>query len=134
MPHGESISALAEFPTSSITRPSTCVDRLLLHLSQILDESLKREKRPTPQKGALVDEIKMDQLLQRLHVRTNKFVGTIDPKHLSYHLSGEHKLMPRRSFAHISVNRETSSFKAALKKFKSTSAVAVHRGYTSNPL
>jgi hypothetical protein len=109
---------------TSSTKPPACVDRLLLHLRrdrrQRLDESIKREKRPTPQKVALVDEIKMDRLLQLL--RTNKFVGTIDPKHHSYHLSEEHELMTRQSFAHVSAKRESSHFKAALKKVKSASA------------
>jgi hypothetical protein len=114
---------------TSSTKPSTYVDRLLLHLRrdrrQLLDQSHKREKRSTPQKRALVDENKMDQLLQQL--RTNKFVGTIDPKHHSYHLSEEHELMTRQSFAHVSTKRESSHFKAALKKAKSTPAVASHR-------
>jgi hypothetical protein len=114
---------------ASSTKPSICVDRLLLHLRrdrrQLLDQSHKREKHPTPPKRALVDENKMDQLLQLL--RTNEFVGTIDPKHHSYHLSEEHALMTRQSFAHVSTKRESSHFKAALKKAKSTSAVASQR-------
>jgi hypothetical protein len=116
---------------TSSTKPSICVDRLLLHLHlrrdrrQLLDESLKREKSPTPQNRTLVDDIKMDRLLQLL--RTNKFVGTIDPKHHSYHLSEEHELMTRRSFAYVSTKRESSHFKAALKKVKSASVVAAPR-------
>jgi hypothetical protein len=102
------------------TKPSIGVDRLLLHLRrdrlQRLDESLKLEKRPTNQKRTLVDDIKLDRLLQLL--RTNEFVGTIDPKHHSHYLSEEHDLMTRRSFAYV---------KAALKKVKSTSAVAAKR-------
>jgi hypothetical protein len=34
------------------------------------------------QKRPLVDAVKMDELLQLL--RTNEFIGTIDPKHHSY--------------------------------------------------
>jgi hypothetical protein len=119
--------APTELSTSS-TKPSTYVDRLLLHLRrwdrrQLLDEyPLKRENRQTPQKGALVDKFKMDQLLQQL--RTNKFVGTIDPKHHSYHLSEEHELMTRQSFKQVSAKRDSSHFKAAHKKVKSTLAAA----------
>jgi hypothetical protein len=120
----ELLSSSSSSSSSTKKEPaaSTGVDRLLLHLRrdrrQRLDESIKREKCPTPQKKAcLVDAIKMDQLLQLL--RTNKFVGTIDPKHHSYHLSEEHELMTRQSFAHVFAKRESSHFKAALQKVKS---------------
>jgi hypothetical protein len=113
---------------TSSTKPSICVDRLLLHLRrdrrQVLDESLnKREKSSTPKtKKTLVDDIKMGQLLQQL--RTNEFVGTIAPKHCYHYLSEGllkesaknctvKELMPRRSFA-----------SATRRKAKSTSAVA----------
>jgi hypothetical protein len=126
-------SANASWGNPLSPKPSTCVDRLLLHIRQdrrqLLDESLKREKRPTPPNGALVDEIKMDQLLQSL--RTNKFVGTIDPEHHSYHLSEEHESMTRQSLAHVSAKRDSSHFKALLisnqRLRKSTSGVAAHR-------
>jgi hypothetical protein len=124
-------------PSTSSTKPSLCVDPLLLHQRrdrrQPLDESLKRERRPTPQKKTLVDASKMDRLLHLL--RTNEFVGTIDPKHHSHYLSEEplqasakksaaNALMTRRSFAYVSTKRDSSHFKAALKKVKSASAVA----------
>jgi hypothetical protein len=68
------------------TESSICVDRLRLHLRRdrrkLLNESLRRKRRPTLQKRPLVDAIKMDRLLQQL--RTNEFIGTIDPKHHSY--------------------------------------------------
>jgi hypothetical protein len=96
----------------SSTKTSICVDHLLVDLRRdhrkLLDESNKREKRPMSQKRLLVDAVKMDQLLQLL--RTNEFIGTIDPKHHSY-LSEQllqesakkctvNKLMPRRSSAY----------------------------------
>jgi hypothetical protein len=114
---------------TSSTKPSICVNRLLAHLRrdrrQLLDESPKREKRQTKQKGTLVDAIKMDRLLQQL--RTNVFVGTIDPKPHSHYLSEEllqesaKTLMTR---AYESKKKESSHFKAALKSGKSTSAIA----------
>jgi hypothetical protein len=127
-----------ELSTSS-TKPSICVDRLLLHLRRdrrkLLAESHKREKRPTPQKRPLVDAVKMDQLLQLL--RTNEFIGTIDPKHHSY-LSEKllqesakkctvNELMPRRSFAYVSTKKESSHFKVTVKKAKSTAAARTTR-------
>jgi hypothetical protein len=136
-PPGPSLVPYELFTSS--TKPSICVDRLLLHLrrdrGQVLDESLnKRETSPTPRtKKTLVDEIKMDRLLQQL--RTNEFVGTIAPKHCYHYLSEGllkesakkctvHELMTRRSFASVSTKRELSHFKAARRKAKSTSAVA----------
>jgi hypothetical protein len=117
-----------ELVTSS-TKPSICGGRLLAHLRrdrrQLLDESLKREKRSTKQRETLVDAIKMDRLLQLL--RTNVFVGIIDPKPHSHYLSEEllqesaKTLMTR---AYGSKKRESFHFKAALKKGKLTSAVA----------
>jgi hypothetical protein len=105
---------------TSNTKPSVCVDRLLPHLRrdrrQLLVKSLKREKRPTKQRETLVDAIKMDRLLQLL--RTNVFVGTIDPKHHSHYLSEElleesaKTLMTRAS---VSKKMESSHFKAVLK-------------------
>jgi hypothetical protein len=130
--------APTELFTSS-TESSICVDRLLLHLRrdrrQLWDDSHKREKRPMPQKRPLVDAIKMDQLLQQL--RTNEFVGTFDPKHHSHNLSEEllhesakkctvNELTTRRSFAYFT-KKESSHFKAALKKTKSNSAIAAKR-------
>jgi hypothetical protein len=123
-----------ELSTSS-TESSICVDRLRLHLRRdrkLLDESLRRKRRPTLQKRPLVDAIKMDRLLQQL--RTNEFIGTIDPKHHSY-LSEEllqesakkctvNELMTRRSFAYVSAKRKSSHLKASLKKVKSSAAVA----------
>jgi hypothetical protein len=120
----------------SSTESSICVDRLLLHLRRdrrkLLDESLRHERRPMPQKRLLVDAIKMDRLLQLL--QTNEFIGTIDPKYHSY-LSKEllresakrctvNELMPRRSFAYVSAKRESFHLKASLKKVKSSAAVA----------
>jgi hypothetical protein len=98
--------------STSSTKPSICVDRLLLHLRRdrrkLLDESHKCEIRPMPQKGPLVDAVKMDRLLQLL--RTQEFVGTIDPKYHSYlseqllkesakKCSVKNELTTRRSFA-----------------------------------
>jgi hypothetical protein len=128
-----------ELSTSS-TKPSICVDRLLLHLRrdrrQLLAESHKREKRPTPQKRPLVDAVKMDRLLQQL--RTNEFIGTIDPKHHSYlsekllqesakQCTVKNELMPRRSFAYVSTKKESSHFKVTVKKAKSTAAARTTR-------
>jgi hypothetical protein len=103
--------------STSSTKSSICVDRLLLHLRrdrrQLLAESQKRDKRPTPQKRPLVDAVKMDQLLQLL--RTNEFIGTIDPKlhsYLSEKLLQEsakkctvNEMMTRRSFAYVSTRK-----------------------------
>jgi hypothetical protein len=126
--------------SSSSTRPSICVDRLLMHLRldrrKLFDESPKREKRPMPQKRPLVDAVKMDQLLQLL--RTNEFIGTIDPKHHSHmseqllkesakKCSVKNELMPRRSFAYLSTKKESSHFKVAVKKARSTSAACTTR-------
>jgi hypothetical protein len=113
----------------SSTKPSICVDRLLLHLRrdhrQFLDESVERKKRPTSQRKTLIDDTKIDRLLQLL--RTNKFVGTIDPEHHAHYLSEEllqesakKCTMTRRSFAHVSTKRESSHFKTALQKSKSS--------------
>jgi hypothetical protein len=122
----------SEVSTSS-AKPSICVDRLLLHLRRdrrkLLDESRKREKLPMP---PLVDTIKMERLLQLL--RTNDFIGTIDPKHHSYlsekllqesakKCSVKNELT-RRSFAYVSAKRESSHLKASLKKVKSSAALA----------
>jgi hypothetical protein len=117
---------------TSSTESSICVDRLLLHLRRdrrkLLDEFARRKARPTPQRRPLVDAFKMDRLLQLL--RTNEFIGTIDPKHHSY-LSEEllqesakkctvNELMPRRSFAYVSAKRGSSYLKTSLKKVKSS--------------
>jgi hypothetical protein len=111
------------------TESSICVDRLRLHLRR---DRRKLKRRPTLQKRPLVDANKMDRLLQQL--RTNEFIGTIDPKHHSY-LSEEllqesakqctvNESMTRRSFAYVSAKRESSHLKASLKKVKSSAAVA----------
>jgi hypothetical protein len=126
------------------TKPSICVDRLLPHLRrdrhQLLDVSLNREKRPARQRRTLVDGIKMDRLLQQL--RTNAFIGIIDPRYHSQYLSEEplqesgsiNELMNRRSFAYVSKKRESSHFKSALKKDKSTSTVAAQKLIHVQPL
>jgi hypothetical protein len=127
--------APSELSTSS-TESSIHVDRLPLHLlrdrRKLLDESLRRKRRSTLQKRPLVDAIKIDRLLQLL--RTNEFIGTIDPKRNSY-LSEEllqesakkctvNELMTRQSFAYVSKKRDSSCLKASLKKVKSPAAVA----------
>ena len=116
--------------STSSTESSICVDRLRLHLRRdrkLLDESLRRKRRPTLQKRPLVDAIKMGRLLQLL--RTNEFIGTIDPKHHSY-LSEEllqesakkctvNELMTRRSFAYVSAKRESSHLISSRRSRKS---------------
>jgi hypothetical protein len=109
-----------ELVTSS-TKPSICIDRLLPHLQrdrlQLFVKSLKDEKRPTKQRGNLVDVIKMDRLLQLLWA--SAFVGTIDPKHHSHYLSEAllqeygtvNEMKTRRSFASVSKKRQSSHFK-----------------------
>jgi hypothetical protein len=115
--------------------PSVCFDRLLLQLQrdrrQCLNESPKREHNQTSRKITLVDDIKMDRLLALL--RTSHFVGTMDPQHHSHYLSEElleesaknctvNKLMKRRSL--VAMKSHSSHFKAALKRARSTPAVA----------
>jgi hypothetical protein len=109
-----------ELVTSS-TKPSICIDRLLPHLQrdrlQLLVKSLKGEKRPTKRRRTYVDAIKMDRLLQQL--RTNAFVGTIDPKYHSHYLSEVllqesgtvNEMKTRRAFVSVSKKRESFHFK-----------------------
>jgi hypothetical protein len=106
---------------TSSTKALICIDRLLPHLRrdrrQLLVKSLKGEKRPTKRRGTLVDAIKMDRLLQQL--RTNAFVGTIDPKYHSHYLSEAllqeygtvSEMKTRRSFASVSKTRKSSPCK-----------------------
>jgi hypothetical protein len=138
---GKPLSPCPALNETSSPKPSICVNRLLQHLRrdhrQLLgdESSLKRKKRLTPQKKNLVDDIKMDRLLQML--RTNEFVGIIDSKPHSHYLSEEllqesskkcmvNEVITRRSFAYGSTRRESSHFKTALKKAKSTPAVATY--------
>jgi hypothetical protein len=93
------------FTTSS--KAPICCDRLLSRRdrTELLDDSLNDEKRPASRKRTLYDAFKMDQLLQLL--RTDEFIGTIDPEHHSHYWSEGllqesgtvNELMTRRAFA-----------------------------------